>query len=59
MWRNWQTRKIQALVPVKGVEVQLLSSAFFCNSSLRAKTNRQDAKEELGRKWTQEKLGSQ
>ena len=26
-WRNWQTRKIQVLVPVQGVEVQVLSSA--------------------------------
>src|SRR6266481_2611680 len=26
-WRNWQTRQVQDLVPVKGVEVRVLSSA--------------------------------
>ena len=29
MWRNWQTRMVQVHVPVKGVEVQLLSPALF------------------------------
>ena len=24
-WRNWQTRMVQVHVPVKGVEVQILS----------------------------------
>jgi Protein of unknown function (DUF2442) len=28
-WRNWQTRQVQDLVPVKGVEVRVLSSAFI------------------------------
>src|SRR5439155_993184 len=28
-WRNWQTRQVQDLVPVKGVEVRVLSSAPF------------------------------
>jgi hypothetical protein len=28
VWRNWQTRRIQVPVPVKGVEVQLLSPAL-------------------------------
>ena len=27
-WRNWQTRQVQDLVPVTGVEVQVLSSAL-------------------------------
>src|SRR6516165_5803127 len=27
-WRNWQTRQVQDLVPVKGVEVRVLSSAL-------------------------------
>ena len=26
-WRNWQTRQVQDLVPVQGVEVRVLSSA--------------------------------
>ena len=28
-WRNWQTRKVQVLVPVQGVKVQLLSAAVL------------------------------
>jgi hypothetical protein len=28
-WRNWQTRQVQDLVPVKGVEVRVLSSAPY------------------------------
>src|SRR5713101_5693796 len=28
-WRNWQTRQVQDLVPVMGVEVRVLSSAPF------------------------------
>src|SRR5438270_13735969 len=28
-WRNWQTRQVQDLVPVTGVEVRVLSSALF------------------------------
>src|SRR5262245_39174074 len=28
-WRNWQTRQLQELVPVQGVQVQVLSSALF------------------------------
>src|SRR5581483_3067289 len=27
-WRNWQTRQLQELVPVTGVEVRVLSSAL-------------------------------
>ena len=27
-WRNWQTRKVQVLVPVKGVEVRVLFRAL-------------------------------
>lgn len=28
-WRNWQTRNVEVVVPVKGVEVRVLSSAPF------------------------------
>ncbi len=28
IWRNWQTRKIQILVPERAVQVQVLLSAF-------------------------------
>ena len=27
-WRNWQTRQVEGLVPVKGVQVQVLSPAL-------------------------------
>ncbi len=28
-WRNWQTRQVEGLVPVKGVQVQVLSPALY------------------------------
>ena len=35
VWRNWQTRKIQILVLVRVVQVQVLLSALNCqNKSL-------------------------
>jgi hypothetical protein len=27
-WRNWQTRQVEGLVPVMGVQVQVLSPAL-------------------------------
>src|SRR5437763_8340570 len=38
-WRNWQTRQVQDLVPVKGVEVRVLSSALA--ATLRRKDLRE------------------
>jgi integrase len=35
-WRNWQTRQVQDLVPVKGVEVRVLSSAVLVTKGLTA-----------------------
>ncbi len=34
-WRNWQTRQLQELVPVQGVQVQVLSSALMQDEGLR------------------------
>ena len=34
-WRNWQTRQVEGLVPVMGVQVQVLSPAF-ATKGLRA-----------------------
>ena len=28
-WRNWQTRQVEGLVPVMGVQVQVLSPALY------------------------------
>ena len=35
-WRNWQTRQVQDLVPVKGVEVRVLSSAILKGQGFRS-----------------------
>src|SRR6266480_2016924 len=35
-WRNWQTRQVQDLVPLTGVEVRVLSSAFLSGQGLRS-----------------------
>src|SRR5437764_4309877 len=37
-WRNWQTRQVQDLVPVKGVEVRVLSSAVLSTRSLNRRS---------------------
>src|SRR5580658_7249983 len=36
-WRNWQTRQVEGLVPVKGVQVQVLSPALQAGQGVTAK----------------------
>ncbi len=36
-WRNWQTRQVEGLVPVKGVQVQVLSPALKAGQGVTAR----------------------
>src|SRR5437764_12721075 len=37
-WRNWQTRQVQDLVPLTGVEVRVLSSALQALKGVTARS---------------------